>query len=930
MNPFRLLFALPVILLLLLSSGRPAQAQRFEWLQGQVHASQIRNSFTNAAGYTLVATTYTDSLVTSQGSIPGVGWFQFAGQGDVKGAALLLYNPDGKLVQTTLLNDHPWEITACALDAANNAYVSANQLDTVSVIGGVVQLVKRTMLLKYDASGQKLWARKLTGEFTPWRLSEAGVVYSMDVDAAGDCYYAGQAYNQDSVGGVAVDTAGTVLNFIGKCSAAGQFQWLQQIRNPLCNLSTNANTGAYTVHVSPAGECALTGECGDVTTFGTGPTATIITTPLGSNRNAFVARYSTTGALQWVRSAAGSYLSPYFSAAVPAGAATYLTGLSANPFTFGGQRRTAGIFLALLNAAGQPTWVQQPSDTTGGFILNIVNDLTLDSQGKVYVLGEVIRPCTWGSVAIETGPFIAQFDAQGAAQWSVPIPKAPGLYLGVMKLETDAADNLYFMGYLGSHVAMPVGPFTAHGNGSFILKINSHVNRLTGTVYLDANANNQRDAGEDAFPSPMGVMEMRQQQVATTAPDGRFTAYADQGAYDLRLPQVPRHYQLSQGNAGHQGSFAGYGRTDTARHFGLAPIPGQLDVRVSLTPYSPARRGIPTRYRARVENLGTTVASGLVTVDLDPAVAFVGAVPTAQVQAHQLRWSFSGLAPFASRDFDLTVNVPLNVTVGTTLTFMAEGVPSPGVDVTPADNVDTVQMVVVGSFDPNDLSVNYATLTAAQIAAGEPLDYVVNFQNMGTDTAFSVVIQDSLPAGLLQLGTVELISQSHNVQWMLSGPGLLTLRFPGIKLPHQAVDAVRSQGFVRFRLVPRTTLTAGTLIPNRAHIVFDFNPPVPTNQATTLVQSVAGLPHEPGATALSVYPNPATDQVTIGVSLPVTTTVSVRLLNALGREVRAQQVPAPAGLLQVPLEVRGLAPGVYLVTLTVPDGTRTTRRLVIH
>ena len=168
----------------------------------------------------------------------------------------------------------------------------------------------------------------------------------------------------------------------------------------------------------------------------------------------------------------------------------------------------------------------------------------------------------------------------------------------------------------------------------------------------------------------------------------------------------------------------------------------------------------------------------------------------------------------------------------------------------------------------------------------------------------------------------------------MAGPGLLTFSFPGIKLPHRAMDAVRSQGFVRFRITPRVTLAPGTLIPNRAHIVFDFNAAITTNDATTLVQRLTGLPAEEtrGANTLRLYPNPAdrTDRVTLSAEVPAAGSVQVLIADALGRAVRHETLTAPAGAWQHPVSVAGLAPGLYAVRLTLPGGGAVSRRLVVR
>jgi len=185
------------------------------------------------------------------------------------------------------------------------------------------------------------------------------------------------------------------------------------------------------------------------------------------------------------------------------------------------------------------------------------------------------------------------------------------------------------------------------------------------------------------------------------------------------------------------------------------------------------------------------------------------------------------------REFDVLFSLPTNTVLGTQFLSTASA-PLPN-DLTPDDNTASAQQTVTGSFDPNDITVNFQRLTPAQVAARLPLDYTVRFQNMGTDTAFTVVVNDTLDFRKLNVASLQLVAQSHNCFWSLSGTGLLTVRFLNINLPHRNQDVIRSQGFVRFRVQPRPTLAVGEVIPNHAGIVFDYNAAIRTNTATTTV-----------------------------------------------------------------------------------------------
>jgi hypothetical protein len=78
-----------------------------------------------------------------------------------------------------------------------------------------------------------------------------------------------------------------------------------------------------------------------------------------------------------------------------------------------------------------------------------------------------------------------------------------------------------------------------------------------------------------------------------------------------------------------------------------------------------------------------------------------------------------------------------------------------------------------------------------------------------------------------------------------------------------------SHGFVRYRIQPKTNLSAGDSITNFAAIYFDFNEPVITNTAKTSIILPTGIASaSPTLGKLHVFPNPAENTINIsGIQL---------------------------------------------------------------
>lgn len=144
----------------------------------------------------------------------------------------------------------------------------------------------------------------------------------------------------------------------------------------------------------------------------------------------------------------------------------------------------------------------------------------------------------------------------------------------------------------------------------------------------------------------------------------------------------------------------------------------------------------------------------------------------------------------------------------------------------------------IGSYDPNDKQVFPRGATENNILrANTDLEYLIRFQNTGTDTAFTVVILDPLSANL-DPATIRPGAASHPYTFTLLEDNVLKFSFNNILLPDSNVNLAGSQGFVKFRVKQLPDLADGTEILNNAAIYFDFNEPVLTNT----VHQVIGTP----------------------------------------------------------------------------------------
>jgi uncharacterized repeat protein (TIGR01451 family) len=188
---------------------------------------------------------------------------------------------------------------------------------------------------------------------------------------------------------------------------------------------------------------------------------------------------------------------------------------------------------------------------------------------------------------------------------------------------------------------------------------------------------------------------------------------------------------------------------------------------------------------------------------------------------------------------------------------------------TVAPDVEKICLPIRDSYDPNDKSVSPSGVGTNKLVKHKvPLDYLIRFQNTGTDTAYTVVIVDTLNQNL-DLSTLEFGASSHTykIEFTGSGKPILKFTFDKINLVDSFTNEPKSHGFVSFKITPYDSIPNGTLVKNSADIYFDFNLPIKTN--TTQVSIDDRLPT--GATlsfvtavnqqkanyeAIYVYPNP--------------------------------------------------------------------------
>jgi hypothetical protein len=240
---------------------------------------------------------------------------------------------------------------------------------------------------------------------------------------------------------------------------------------------------------------------------------------------------------------------------------------------------------------------------------------------------------------------------------------------------------------------------------------------------------------------------------------------------------------------------------------------------------------------------------------------------------------------------------------------------------------------VVNSFDPND-KAGFPIGTKAQhfIPKNTELDYLIRFQNSGTDTAFVVVVKDTLSA-FLDPATIVTGASSHPYRFTLTDKGVASFIFEKINLPHEKVNKDGSNGFVKFKIKQRANNPIGTVINNHAAIFFDFNLPIITNTTTHTIGenwiqilSTGSEDVKNNLLTLKIYPNPFQENARIEIEDNSYNNLIFNILDLNGKIVRSEKFSGNT----LDFDRKNLTQGFYMYQITSEQKVVQTGKMIIN
>jgi uncharacterized repeat protein (TIGR01451 family) len=338
------------------------------------------------------------------------------------------------------------------------------------------------------------------------------------------------------------------------------------------------------------------------------------------------------------------------------------------------------------------------------------------------------------------------------------------------------------------------------------------------------------------------------------------------------------------------------------------------DLAINFFPLEDAIPGFETDYQIIVSNNGTqTVPNIQVSFGYDESFQnYVSStVPNSGTSTDILNFQLTNLEPFSQEVFELTLLnvVPPTLNSGDVLSFTTSVSPDAN-DTTTEDNTIIYEQTVVNSYDPNDKMV----VQGDQIEIDDTdqyLDYRIRFQNLGTANALNVKITDTIHPNL-DWTTFQPITSSHDYRIEIVDGEQINYYFDNINLPFETADLEGSNGYITYKIKPKSNVQIGDTFENTAYIYFDFNLPIITNTVvTTVVEELSTDAFD--SSQIRIYPNPVSDR--LNIELPSGLNLnSVELFDIQGNLVKVFKD-------ENVLDLSSILSGIYILKMETDQGS---------
>lgn len=765
-------------------------------------------------------------------------------------------------------------------------------------------------VVKLNSTGNIVWQKCLGG-------TRRDFGWQVEPTSDGGYILAGQTSSLDGDVSGLHGTIDSTDAWVVKLNSTGGLVWQK------CLGGTSEDAG-YQIKELPDGGFLMAGEAGSTNGDAIGNHS--------ASFDIFVVRLNSTGGITWNKCFGGTKSESPGSLVLTADGGSIIAGCAtSNDGDVSGNHNTGPFnfindgWVLKINASGIITWQK----CLGGTGNDVMSDVEQAADGSFIVFGH-----TGSSDGDVTGIrnsvdfWLVRLNSTGTLLMQKPFGGS-GEDIGV-NVDISGENEYLVVGDSWSNNGDVSGN---HGSSDLWIAKLGAINTVKGIVYDDINRNGIKDPGEVLVTGVVVKTAKPGYEKNSVTYNGAFKNETDTGNYVTTVTPYPYYTSVP---ATKNSNFATYNNVDSFS-FALQPIPGQRDLTIVAMAVTAARPGFAVTYKIIYKNAGTdTVSAGTVLFKKDNRLNFISAnPPISAMVGDTLKWNYTNLKPFdtASIIINFQVPAPPVVNINDTLSSLAIINPVTG-DLTPLDNAAVLKQRVIGSFDPNDKVENFAGRISPQaVTAGTYINYLVRFQNTGTDTAFSITVRDTLDTKL-DWSSLQFLGASHPYVSSISNQNMLSWVFSNIKLVDSFHNAPASHGYILYRVKPKTNLVLGDTIKNTASIYFDFNQPVQTNRQTTVVGNdvVTGIGNVDNRSyAMTVFPNPYhTDILWLKVKDPVQGQAMLTLMDMYGRTIYRENLGrVNLANFQKEIELKHIPGGVYIIHLRVNNNIYSHKLIVL-
>ncbi len=751
-------------------------------------------------------------------------------------------------------------------------------------------------VVKLDSSGNISWQHTIGG-------SGEDYLYSMALTSDGG-YICGGTSRSNISGDKSQFCKGSEDYWIVKLDSVGNVLWDKTIGGSgvdiLVSLAATADGGYI------CGGYSLSNITGDKTEVCLG------------NQDYWIVKLDSAGGIQWQNTIGGSNVDKLVSiVALPAGG-FICGGTSKSPVSFDKSEASKGGddgWIVKLDSIGNIEWQEtiggSGSDLLGGMVLAPDGGYFCGFTSNTYLNGDKSE-INYGS----SDYWLLKLSNAGNIVWQNTLN---GNSLDNVTSVTVTADGDFICG--GYSNSTQSGDKTELNRGStdfWVVKLTENYNYVTGRAFVDLNGNQIKDTLE-AEIKLLKIFTLNSNYFTNTGYDGTYSLpIYDSGSYVIS-PAILNYY--SPFPLSHNVNLTQFQQIDSLRDFAFQPISTSDDLRISITPQTPFRPGFNGSYMINYENVGTTVQNPNIVFHLFPYVNFISSsVTPANTYPDSIVWTLPPLAPFQRGQILVYVNLSTTIPIGSILNAYVQITPLSN-DADPSNNNATWEVTVTGSYDPNDILVDKDTLLSTLYPNIPFLEYIIRFQNTGTDTAFTVKIINPIDTLDFYLNTFDLLTSSHPVIVNYVDYGkAIEFRYDNILLADSNTNEPASHGFVRYKIKPKEKLWTTKNVRNMALIYFDFNEAVVTNTIYTRVVTPTGLEVSSPQINLGVFPNPVTQELIVETMNVTNATLSLELYSIYGQKLK--DLYQGKCIKQFKFDLGDLNSGVYLLQYNVDGVTK--------